>query len=52
MSQPAQYPQSGQPFQTQNSPEHMRGQQLAQTSMILGILSLFIAGVILRPIAS
>ena len=51
MSQPAQYPQSGPPFQTQNSPEHMRGQQLAQTSMILGILSLFIAGVILGPIA-
>jgi len=51
MSQPTQYPQPGQPFQTQNSPEHMRGQQLAQTSMILGILSLFVFGVILGPIA-
>ena len=51
MSQPAQYPQPGQPFQTQNSPDQMRGQQLAQTSMILGILSLFILGVILGPIA-
>ncbi|GER23951.1 hypothetical protein NCCP1664_24460 [Zafaria cholistanensis] len=29
----------------------MRGQQLAQTSMILGILSLFVVGVILGPIA-
>ena len=51
MSQPAQYPQPGQPFQAQNSPEQMRGQQLAQTSMILGILSLFVVGVILGPIA-
>jgi uncharacterized Tic20 family protein len=51
MSQPAQYPPSGQPFQPQNSPDQMRGQQLAQTSMILGILSLFVFGVILGPIA-
>lgn len=28
-----------------------RGQQLAQTSMILGILSLFVVGVILGPLA-
>lgn len=30
---------------------HFEGAQLAQTSMILGILSLFVAGVILGPIA-
>lgn len=41
----------GQPTYIQNSPEQLRGQQLAQTSMILGILSLFVAGVILGPIA-
>ena len=51
MSQSTQYPQPGQPFQTQNSPDQLRGQQLAQTSMILGILSLFVVGVILGPIA-
>jgi hypothetical protein len=34
-----------------NSPELMRGQQLAQTSMILGIISLFVVGIVLGPIA-
>lgn len=42
---------SAQPTYIQNSPEQMRGQQLAQTSMILGILSLFLVGIILGPIA-
>ncbi len=36
---------------TQNSVEHLQGQQHAQTSMILGILSLFVVGIILGPIA-
>lgn len=33
------------------SPQQLEGAQLAQTSMILGILSLFIVGIILGPIA-
>lgn len=41
----------GQPQYMQNSPEQMRGQQFAQTSMILGILSLFVVGFVLGPIA-
>lgn len=40
-----------QPTYIQNSPDQMRGQQLAQTSMILGIISLFVVGIILGPIA-
>lgn len=36
---------------TQNSAEQLQGQQLSQTSMILGILSLFVVGIILGPIA-
>lgn len=45
----AQHP--GQPIYVQNSPDQLRGAQLAQTSMILGILSLFVVGIILGPIA-
>ncbi len=48
---PNQQPGYGQPQYIQNSPEQMRGMQLAQTSMILGIISLFVAGIILGPIA-
>ena len=44
-------PYQGAPAYTQNSPEQLRGSQLAQTSMILGILSLFVVGIILGPIA-
>ena len=44
-------PYQGAPTYIQNSPEQMRGAQLAQTSMILGILSLFVVGIILGPIA-
>ncbi|MDO5735137.1 MAG: DUF4190 domain-containing protein [Propionibacteriaceae bacterium] len=33
------------------NPGQMRGQQLAQTSMIFGIISLFALGIILGPIA-
>lgn len=40
-----------QPPYAQNNPDQVRGQQLAQTSMIFGIISLFIAGIILGPIA-
>lgn len=40
-----------QPPYMQNSPDQVRGQQLAQTSMIFGIISLFAVGVILGPIA-
>lgn len=47
--QPGNYPPQN--TYIQNSPEQMRGQQLAQTSMILGIISLFVAGIILGPIA-
>ena len=36
---------------TQNSVEQLQGAQHAQTSMILGILSLFFIGIILGPIA-
>ena len=41
------------PMYMQNSPEQMRGAQLAQTSMILGILSLFVpfVGIVLGIIA-
>ncbi|MFF5792117.1 hypothetical protein ACFY5D_08730 [Paeniglutamicibacter sp. NPDC012692] len=44
-------PYQGAPTYIQNSPEQLRGAQLAQTSMILGILSLFVVGIILGPIA-
>lgn len=44
-------PNQGAPMYIQNSPEQMRGAQLAQTSMIMGILSLFVVGIILGPIA-
>lgn len=40
-----------QPNYGQNNPDQMRGQQLAQTSMILGIISLFAVGIILGPLA-
>lgn len=50
MSEGSQY-QAAQSYQFQNSPDQLRGQQLAQTSMILGILSLFVLGVVLGPIA-
>ncbi|MEO7587729.1 MAG: hypothetical protein ABIS84_06835 [Arachnia sp.] len=33
------------------SPDQARGAQLAQTSMILGIISLFVVGFILGPLA-
>lgn len=39
------------PVYIQNSPEQLRGAQLAQTSMIMGILSLFVVGIIFGPIA-
>ncbi len=39
------------PVYTQNSVEQLQGAQHAQTSMILGILSLFFVGIILGPIA-
>lgn len=39
------------PTYFQNSPEQLRGAQLAQPSMILGILSLFVVGTTLGPIA-
>lgn len=39
------------PVYTQNSVEQLQGAQHAQTSMILGILSLFFIGIILGPIA-
>lgn len=60
---PNQYPQPGQfqgQFQSQNQPmngypaypqTHPEGAQLAQTSMILGIISIFVIGIILGPIA-
>ncbi len=35
----------------QVNPDMARGAQLAQTSMILGILSLFVVGIVLGPIA-
>ncbi|MHC6177813.1 hypothetical protein [Glutamicibacter sp. X7] len=34
-----------------NTPQQLEGAQLAQTSMILGIISLFVVGIILGPIA-
>ncbi|MGH3654237.1 hypothetical protein [Glutamicibacter sp.] len=46
--QPGQYPQGNFGYPPAS---HFEGAQLAQTSMILGILSLFVAGVILGPIA-
>lgn len=50
--QPGPYnPNAPQMVYTQNSVEQLRGQQLSQTSMILGILSLFVVGIILGPIA-
>lgn len=33
------------------NPNQMRGEQLAQTSMIMGIIGLFVAGIILGPLA-
>ncbi|MFQ4148298.1 hypothetical protein AAGW05_06325 [Arthrobacter sp. LAPM80] len=48
---PAPQYQQPAPVFTQNSVEQMQGTQLAQTSMILGILSLFFVGIILGPIA-
>lgn len=46
-------PNQGSSMYMQNSPEQMRGAQLAQTSMILGILSLFVplVGIVLGIIA-
>ncbi|RMB58821.1 DUF4190 domain-containing protein [Tessaracoccus antarcticus] len=46
-----QQPGGYQPNYPQGSPDQMRGQQLAQTSMILGIISLFAVGIILGPLA-
>lgn len=48
-----QQPYQGGPMYNAPGPEQMRGQQLAQTSMILGILSLFIplVGIVLGIIA-
>lgn len=46
--QPGQYPQGNFGYPPA---AHFEGAQLAQTSMILGILSMFVAGVILGPIA-
>lgn len=46
-NQPGDY----QPAYHQPSPDQMRGEQLAQTSMIFGIISLFVVGIILGPIA-
>lgn len=53
-----QYNTPGQPgggyqpnYYAQSSPDQARGQELAQTSMIFGIISLFVVGVILGPIA-
>lgn len=46
-----QQPGGYQPNYIQSSPDQMRGQQLAQTSMIFGIISLFVVGIILGPIA-
>lgn len=54
----SQYPEHQQPYQggpmyNALGPDQIRGQQLAQTSMILGILSLFIplVGIVLGIIA-
>lgn len=46
-----QYQQQAAPVYMQNSVEQLQGAQHAQTSMILGILSLFFFGIILGPIA-
>ncbi len=55
---PNQYPGQNQQFGgTQGypaygyNPQQAEGAQLAQTSMILGIISLFVVGIILGPIA-
>lgn len=42
------YQQGYQGYPAQN---HLRGMQLAQTSMILGIVSIFVLGIVLGPIA-
>lgn len=46
-----QYQQPQQGYAGYPSPAQLEGGQLAQTSMILGILSLFVVGIILGPMA-